>query len=319
MSVCETLLAPGIAAFNLLTNAGLLCQLAEFDDTLAALCKKGLNTVVAEALLPVHHEILCAVLCCCNLHPNIGSSDQNLKQSCVRQTLDKADELLEFRSRYKAEVSYNMRAKPPEPLMDKDEAGNLTTRPLRYGSIPRMLNRIKRDYPNTPPLGEKDIRRPDVVIVRDPTKPPTQDNIAQVVEMKFKGDVYGRGQLEDYDAIDPAGDTMTLDEKTCGCSDEDRTRRQVHLITTSKTLWDAQPSTLERVVWGVGTGVLVVVTIAAVLSPFEGPAGEAAAGTAAANTAARAAGYVALNQGLRKVASVAAVAAWSQIYNPGSR
>jgi hypothetical protein len=311
---CSGELAAGIAAFHKLTSAGLLCGLASFDDTLAALCKSGATTVLPEALLPVDRKILCAVLCCCNLNPLIGSGDRNLRQSCVRETLDAADAMLGAQSRYKAEVSYNMRARPPVPLMDKDEDGNLTTRPLRFGDIGRMVGRINRDNPGMRPLGEKDIRRPDVVILKDPTRPPRQDNLTRVVEMKFPGDGFKDGQLLSYDAIDPTGTVMTLTVETCGCNRRRRTEEGIELIKGAEALQAAQPSTLKKVTYGVVTVAAAAATVAFFLFPGDGPAGEIAAGSATARAGAVAAGRVLLDEAARIAARQAAARSWGVIF-----
>lgn len=60
--------------------------------------------------------------------------------------------------------------------------------------------------------------------MKDPAKPPTQDNIKQVVEMKFPDDTYGPGQLGDYTTI--AGDekkmvAMELDDCDCNKPEPD--------------------------------------------------------------------------------------------------
>ena len=65
------------------------------------------------------------------------------------------------------------------------------------------------------------IRRPDVVIVNDPTRPPTQDNIKQVVEMKFPPDPPNEDQTSEYSVI--AGDANKVIEMSpsdCDCSQE---------------------------------------------------------------------------------------------------
>ncbi|WP_232513599.1 VRR-NUC domain-containing protein [Burkholderia humptydooensis] len=66
-------------------------------------------------------------------------------------------------------------------------------------------------------------RRPDVVIVNDPSQPPIQSNIKQVVEMKFPPDDFSKGQREAY--LDIAGDDRKLaaiGPEDCRCGDADR-------------------------------------------------------------------------------------------------
>jgi len=67
------------------------------------------------------------------------------------------------------------------------------------------------------------IRRPDVVIVKDPSKPPTQDNIKQVVEMKFPPDQRNENQAKAYGKI--AGDenkVVEMQSTDCDCSQENQ-------------------------------------------------------------------------------------------------
>lgn len=66
------------------------------------------------------------------------------------------------------------------------------------------------------------IRRPDVVIVKDAGHPPIQDNIKQIVEMKFPPDPPDRGQAQDYAMIAGGEDYVAVMESTeCNCSSED--------------------------------------------------------------------------------------------------
>ncbi|HEX2091075.1 MAG TPA: VRR-NUC domain-containing protein [Longimicrobiaceae bacterium] len=317
MSVCKDLLAPGIAAFEKLTNAGRLCELAEFDDDLKALCQSGAQSVGAALLLPVHIKILCMVLCCCNLNPNIGKDDRNLRQSCVRETLDEVDALMDGKSRLKAEVSYNMRARPPEPLMDKDASDNLTTRPLRldpYGRVyNRMLGRMNRDYPGVAPVGGRETRRPDVVIVRDPTQPPTKSNLVRVVEMKFPRDPYKQDQRLAYDRIDPTRVAKVLDVEECCKERRRQTEEAIKLTSAADELVKAQPSVWEQVGWGVVGVGLGAAAIALFFFPGEGPVGEVAAGTGAAEAMTMAGGRVLMSEGIRTAARLAAARRYSQV------
>jgi hypothetical protein len=61
-----------------------------------------------------------------------------------------------------------------------------------------------------------------VVIVNDPTKPPTQDNIKQVVEIKFPPDSWNKRQKDDYELI--AGGSSKLEKlepSDCDCDQPD--------------------------------------------------------------------------------------------------
>lgn len=313
-NVCSATLAPGIAAFNRLSQAGKLCEIANFDDTLKTLCMKGITHAAPEALLPVDRKVLCSVLCCCNRNPNISSGGSSFRQDCVRETMDAVDRQMGGKSRYKAEVSYNMRAKPPEPLMDK-LLGNLTTRPLQFPrEYGRMIGRINRDYPGRRPVLGRDTRRPDVVIVRDPSRPPTRDNIARVVEMKFPGDGYNQGQYAAYQAIDPKRAVMELDVDVCGCSDDRRTQSQVEMVKVAEAAQEAQRSRVARVAYGTLAVLAGAAAVAALVIPFDGPVGETALGSGAVSAGAMAFGRAALTPASIVAAQAAAAQSWGLIF-----
>jgi type VI secretion system secreted protein VgrG len=99
-------------------------------------------------------------------------------------------------STIKAQTPYDMSKKPPAPIMSR----NNPRRPTR--GVPRGS------------------RITDVVIVKDGTKPPTQDNIKRVIEVKFPPTPpMSREQKKAYDKI--AGPAARPVEEwtpnTCGC------------------------------------------------------------------------------------------------------
>ena len=80
--------------------------------------------------------------------------------------------------------------------------GGLTTTPLPVPEeIDHMKNRIEKQYPGEEPYGELDTRRPDVVIVKDPTRPPTAENISHVTDFKLNDDPWRGGQRKSYEKI----------------------------------------------------------------------------------------------------------------------
>ena len=81
-------------------------------------------------------------------------------------------------SKIKAEVTYDMTKNPPEPVMSRKDPGQPS-----HGKHPRGS------------------RCPDVIIVKDPSKPPTQDNIERVIEIKIPPDTWGQDQHNDYKRI----------------------------------------------------------------------------------------------------------------------
>jgi uncharacterized Zn-binding protein involved in type VI secretion len=145
-------------------------------------------------------ELLCIIFCECKAEaqakkfeipidpvafdePDFGidKKDQRpgraMNQACVERKLNK-----EFKNtNLKAEQSYDMSKKPPEPI------------------------------PGRPPAH----KRPDVVRTKGPG--PAQAPNIDVFEMKFPGDSYGKGQEKAYQRIGGGQPVTTLDSKECGC------------------------------------------------------------------------------------------------------
>jgi type VI secretion system secreted protein VgrG len=89
---------------------------------------------------------------------------------------------------------------------------------------PIMSNNDPTRPTHSRPAGSK---IPDVVLVNDPTKPPTQDNIRKIIEMKFPGDTPSRDQLRDYGVIAGAAPVEVWTTDRCGCGGEDPEPRKV--------------------------------------------------------------------------------------------
>jgi len=161
-------------------------------------------------------KVLCSAMCKCQSQPNIGADGRTLKQECVSRRLKALDTALGHTSPYKAEYTYDMTKRPPEPFLDKEIPTK--SRDLWPGWTQTLWPK-DRTRPQPYRAGRGYTRRPDVVIVKDPSKPPTQDNIKQVVEMKFPDDTFRTGQFEDYSVI--AGDEkkmVTVKLTDCNCN-----------------------------------------------------------------------------------------------------
>ena len=162
----------------------------------------------------VDKKVLCSAICKCKNDPGIGKDGRSLKQSCVSKQLRGLDAALEHRSPYKPEVNYDMTKQPPEPIMDSA----VDTKPHDW--LPGFLKKHWEADHGSPYLkGMGMVRRPDVVIVKDPSRPPTQDNIKQVVEIKFPPDTMDIRQSQAYIRI--AGDDNKLVEMgpdDCDCN-----------------------------------------------------------------------------------------------------
>ncbi len=168
----------------------------------------------------VDKKVLCSAICKCKDVPGVGKDGRSLRQSCVSAQLKGLDGLLEHRSPYKPEVNYDMTRQPPAPIM------NSSVETKGHDWLPGWIRKWW-DQPDAQgsmrpsfEAGEGMVRRPDVVIVNDPTKPPTQDNIKQVVEIKFPPDKMDEKQARAYIRI--AGDDNKLVEMGPGDCDCDQ-------------------------------------------------------------------------------------------------
>jgi len=165
--------------------------------------------------------VLCQVLCKCK---KIGVATRNgriQRQRCVQQRLDFANEISQMETgaptEYKPEQTYNMKAVPPEPVTDPDDL----LRP--HSDIRQWINDYWPGGRKKYKAGQGNLRRPDVVVVNDPTQPPVQANIKMVVEYKFPPDDFSRDQRQDY--IEIAGSQskfVRLGPAECGCGDDDQ-------------------------------------------------------------------------------------------------
>lgn len=163
--------------------------------------REGTTTIVKinqPELDPADKKVLCSSICQCKDTPGVSKDGRSLKQMCVSNRLKTLDEVLKHHSVYKPEQTYDMTKTPPEPIMDKEV--ETKTRDLWPGWTKTLWPKDPA-RPTPYKAGRGYTRRPDVVIVNDPTKPPTQDNIKQVVEIKFPGDALGKGQKKAYTDI----------------------------------------------------------------------------------------------------------------------
>jgi type VI secretion system secreted protein VgrG len=122
----------------------------------------------------VETMVVCQAICNCKDARKI--SGRNGAQDCVTARLRAYDAALGGQSTIKAEVPYDMTTIPPSPLMSKNHPGPTTGRPA--GS-----------------------KIPDVIVVKDGSRPPTQDNIKKVIEIKFPPDDLTDDQLKEYPKI----------------------------------------------------------------------------------------------------------------------
>lgn len=279
---CAEQLGPGLAALSAAIHTGEIFG-SELFNAYCTQCPKQVTDAARDAAIDaIDDKAMCQVMCCCK------NALSKFRQVCVQKTLDEADDLLIGTSRYKAEISYNMLdADGPSPFMHRDETGSDTTRRSH-----RWQTRAEREIDGYQP-GEGHVRRPDVIIVKDPLRPPYTDNIRRVVEMKFGSDVEGPGQYDAYEEIARGPENFdVIEESDCDCDDEDGERVPLPYPVpvrrdVKEEAPEESPSLWEIPAWGLVTVLAAVATVALLVSPFEGPAGELASGAGTAAAAAR--------------------------------
>ncbi|MBZ9560522.1 hypothetical protein KGQ96_20980 [Halomonas coralii] len=225
--------------------------------------------------------IVCSFVCTCNVVPNVGKAGQSLKQSCVDQGLLAYNKTCDTGIR--PQVAYFMKANPPRPLMLKGRDGEEINEPIR--NFGHAYNRI-RQYLTLPEYVKDevegytrgDMRIPDAVVVRDPHKPPTQDNLLGVVEVKFPPDGWNGGQEDAYRKI--AGDPDDLHEltpQTCAC-DGPRQQQYAEARQPAMATYEDRLAETDTDWWGVAgaaAGGLALVAAGAALTYFSGGLGAA--------------------------------------------
>jgi hypothetical protein len=275
-------------------NGQIECPKDMADLFEVARCKLG-QEATDIARKKVDEKILCELFCCCL---NTGGN-----QACVEEALTTADKETNYKARYKAEVSYNMQFEPPRPMMEKDQHRELTTEPIPRSDYGHLSGRAEIEYDPAlrRPAGEGGyrFRRPDVVIVKDPSIPPHKSNISQVIEMKFPGDSLKSDQRRDYERIGgPRKLRIYHSDDPCKCGEGERVPVPVPIpvpVPAPKEVPALVPVPAPKEVmrpvpvrpgptagdWAILIG-LGIATVGLALLPVDGPVGEAAAGTATA-------------------------------------
>jgi len=263
-------------------QTGALAQVGKAGALVVDCPKPGAPKPDAKTRAALDNKLVCSVMCCCNQFPDVGADGQSLKQSCASAAFEAADKLTGYRSRYKPEVSYDMTADEPRPLMHRDANGADTTRRSEY-----WLGRAKSEIENFGG-GRGQVRRPDLVVVKDPCLPPTPDNIERVVELKFGVDKRSPEQDHDYRRIADGPDNYQVfraggrqrqdDETVCTCDEGKRQPQQTPVTVPAPEPVPTWRKVGKVVGYGALTVVGVVATGVAILSPFDGPVGDVAAG-----------------------------------------
>jgi hypothetical protein len=112
---------------------------------------------------------------------------------------------------------------PPRPPGRFERQGCVEDE-LKKANQPNFVSEQRYDMNTNPPSPAAEGGRgriPDVVVRASGSLPPTGSNLTAVVEMKFPGDRWRRGQKNDYNKIakrnNPNAPVVLLNSKTCKC------------------------------------------------------------------------------------------------------
>lgn len=168
------------------------------------------------SLSPTDKRVLCKAICVCNRQPDQDRSGAALKQQCVSRNLRDLDKAMDWKSPYKAEVNYDMSQDPPAPIMR-------STSPLEpHSYLPAWIQKYWPGGLDRYPSKSGVVRRPDVVIVENPSQPPKRENLRAVVEIKFPPQMTDKEQQAAYGRIAGSPDkAMVLGPGDCDCSRDD--------------------------------------------------------------------------------------------------
>lgn len=199
--------------------------------------------------------IICPVICQCNKTAPLSAAGAQLKQQCVSKGLAVADAAAGNRSPVKPEVNYDMTKQPPAPIMSRSNPLLPSTYlPGRLAEIPNFV------------AGAGMVRRPDAVVVKDVTRPPTQDNLRSVVEIKFPPDSMDEAQERAYQRIAGEAPLIQLGPQECNCPkpEEEKVPEKVPVRVPAPAKAPQSESALSKPgTWEVvGLGVLLVGIVA---------------------------------------------------------
>jgi hypothetical protein len=175
-------------------------------------CMAGLIQQLLEVLQTEGEvAVLCEIVCHCEQNPAPSETGRSGYQQCMENKLTELDEALGGNSTMKPEIPYNMLKEPPEPI-SKHWMFHDHLKPKRPGNAAYVRG---------------DVRVPDVVLVKNPKSPATQDNLRAVVEVKFKNDPWDSDDMmarrPQYKRIaGPDAQYVELDADKCGCKDGKR-------------------------------------------------------------------------------------------------
>ena len=165
---------------------------------------------------------LCAHICAASKAPKIGKIGQSLYQQTVTKAIRIEADLNFGVWAYLAEVGYNMRTKPPKPLMSSKPERMHRPSEFPLGAAQKQIENLSKGDFRIPDLTILTIKAAEIIEMRKSGVIdwkrfyPYDDNIERLVEIKFGKDDWFPGQLEAYKKIAPEK-VREVSDKDCSC------------------------------------------------------------------------------------------------------
>lgn len=142
---------------------------------------------------------LCAHICAANKSPKIGKAGQNLYQRTVTTAIQAEAEANFGVWAYLAEVGYNMRMRPPKPLMSEKPERMHRPSSFPLGAAQKQIEQLSKGDFRIPDLTILTIKAAEIIEMRMSGTIdwkrfyPERNNIERLVEIKFGKDEWAEG------------------------------------------------------------------------------------------------------------------------------
>ncbi|MEL4298069.1 MULTISPECIES: nuclease [Acinetobacter] len=165
---------------------------------------------------------LCAHICAANKSPKIGKAGQNLYQRTVTTAIQAEAEANFGVWAYLAEVGYNMRMRPPKPLMSEKPERMHRPSSFPLGAAQKQIEQLSKGDFRIPDVTILTIKAAEIIEMRMSGTIdwkrfyPERNNIERLVEIKFGKDEWAEGQYRAYEQIAP-DKVREVSDKDCSC------------------------------------------------------------------------------------------------------
>lgn len=177
---------------------------------------------------------LCAHICAASKAPKIGKAGQKLYQQAVTTAIQAEAEANCGVWAYLAEVGYNMRMRPPKPLMSEKPERMHRPSSFPLGAAQKQIEQLSKGDFRIPDLTILTITAAEIIEMRMSGTIdwkrfyPERNNIERLVEIKFGKDEWAEGQYRAYEQIAP-DKVREVSDKDCSCDTRKPPKRELKI------------------------------------------------------------------------------------------